>query len=233
MGDQPVALVTGSRKGIGRALAEYFVARGMLVEGCSREPSEWQHDAYTHHLVDVADEAQVKGMFETIRKRHGRLDIAVSNAGIASMNHALLTPVASVDKIMETNFRGSFLVCRESAKLMMKRGYGRIVNIGSVAGPMNLEGEAIYASSKSAVITLTKILAYEFAPFGITCNVVSPTPTETDLIRSVSKEKIDNIVSRLAIKRLARFDDIVNAIDFFIRPESGYVTGQELRLGGA
>jgi 3-oxoacyl-[acyl-carrier protein] reductase len=148
------------------------------------------------------------------------------------MNHSLLTPAATVDRIMATNFRGAFLVCRESAKVMKKRRYGRIVNISTIAAPLRLEGEAIYAASKNAVTALTQILARELAEFGITCNVVGPTPILTDLIRSVPQEKIDKLVNRLAIKRLGRFEDVANVIDFFVKPESDYVTGQVIYLGG-
>ena len=148
------------------------------------------------------------------------------------MNHTLLTPTETVDRIMATNFRGTFLVCREGAKLMKKRRYGRIVNIGTVATPMRLEGEAMYAASKSAIVTFTQILAHELAEYGITCNIVGPTPIDTDLIRSVPQEKIARIVNNLAIKRLGRFQDIANVIDFFVKPESDYVTGQVIYLGG-
>jgi 3-oxoacyl-[acyl-carrier protein] reductase len=230
--DAQVVLITGTRKGIGRYLAEHFAGKGALVEGCSRTPPEWELERYTHHAVDVADEGQVKAMISSIRRRHGRLDILINNAGVASMNHVLLTPAASVDRIMATNFRGTFLTCREAAKLMRRRRYGRIVNVSSIAVPMQLEGEAIYAASKSAIVTFSLILARELADAGITCNVVAPTPIETDLIRGVPREKIDAIVERLAIKRLGRFEDVANVIDFFVRPESEYVTGQVIYLGG-
>src|SRR5262245_53508378 len=184
MADREVVLITGTRKGIGRHLAQHFVRKGALVEGCSREAPDWKLDNYTHHQADVTDEAQVKAMLSSIQRRHGRLDIAINNAGIASMNHSLLTPAATVDRIMGTNFRGTFLVCRESAKLMKRRRYGRLVNLSTIAVPMRLEGEAIYAASKQAVVTLTQIMARELADFGITCNAVGPTPIETDLIRS-------------------------------------------------
>jgi 3-oxoacyl-[acyl-carrier protein] reductase len=232
MSEREVVLITGTRKGIGCFLAEHFVKKGAFVEGCSREQPDWELENYTHHLVDVADEAQVRTMISSIQKHHGRLDIVINNAGIAAMNHILLTPAATVDRIMATNFRGTFLICRESAKLMKKRKYGRIVNISTIAVPMHLEGEAIYAASKSAVTTLSQILARELAEFGITCNVVGPSPIETDLIRAVSPDKINRIVSRLAIKRLGRFEDVANAIDFFVRPESDYITGQVIHLGG-
>jgi 3-oxoacyl-[acyl-carrier protein] reductase len=141
-------------------------------------------------------------------------------------------PGATARKIVETNLLGPFLVCRESAKLMKKHRYGRIVNFSTIAVPMHLEGEAIYAASKSAVVTFTQIIARELAEFGITCNVVGPAPIETDLIRGVPAEKIDRIVNNLAIKRLGRFEDIANVIDFFIRPESDFITGQVIYLGG-
>jgi len=233
MPDREVILITGSRKGIGRHLAEHFINRGALVEGCSREPCELQHENYRHHLADVTDEAQVKSLLAAIQKQHGRLDVAINNAGIASMNHILLTPAATVDRIMDTNFRGTFLVSRESAKLMKQRRYGRIVNISSIALPMHLAGEAIYAASKSAVVTFTRILARELADFGITCNVVGPTPIETDLIHAVPREKIQRIVDSLAIRRLGRYEDVANVIDFFVQPSSDYVTGQVIYLGGA
>jgi Dehydrogenases with different specificities (related to short-chain alcohol dehydrogenases) len=102
-------------------------------------------------------------MFSAIKKRESRLDVLINNAGIASMNHSLLTPVATVNKIMETNFTGTFLFCREAARLMQLHGYGRIVNFTSVAVPLKIEGEAAYAASKAAVISLTQILAREFA----------------------------------------------------------------------
>jgi 3-oxoacyl-[acyl-carrier protein] reductase len=232
MAEREVVLITGTRKGIGRFLVEHFVQKGVIVEGCSREPLDWGLENYTHHAVDVADEVQVKAMLSSIQRRHARLDVVINNAGIASMNHTLLTPADTVDRIMATNFRGTFLVCRESAKLMQRRRYGRIVNMATVAVPMRLEGEAIYASSKGAIVTLTQILAYELAEFGITCNVVAPTPIETDLIRNVPSEKINRIVDRLAIKRLGRFGDVANVVDFFVKPESDYITGQVIYLGG-
>jgi len=183
MTDATVVLITGARKGIGRMLVEHFLARGALVEGCSREAGDLETAGYTHHRADVGDEAAVKAVMSSIQRRHGRLDVLVNNAGIASMNHAILTPASMVERIMRTNFTGTFLVSREAAKLMMRRKYGRIVNLSTVAVPMRLAGEAAYAASKAAVETLTRILAHELGELGITCNAVGPTPIETDLIR--------------------------------------------------
>ncbi|GAP08614.1 dehydrogenase related to short-chain alcohol dehydrogenases [Anaerolinea thermolimosa] len=232
MPDQEVVLITGTRTGIGRFLAEHFVSRGALVEGCSRNPPDWSLEGYTHHCLDVADEGAVRAMFVDIQKRHGRLDVLINNAGIASMNHILLTPLATLEKIMATNLYGTFLMCREAVKLMQRHRYGRIVNLSTVAVNMRLEGEAAYAASKSAVVTFSQILAKEVAPFGITCNVVAPTPIETDLIRHVPEEKIRRIVESQAIKRAGTFEDVANVVDFFVKKESSFITGQVITLGG-
>jgi 3-oxoacyl-[acyl-carrier protein] reductase len=228
----PVALITGARKGIGRALAAHFLAQGYQVAGCSRQPADWTAPGYTHHLADVADVTAVKTLFAAIRKQYGRLDVVINNAGAASMNAALLTPAATLDRLLAVNVRGTFLVSREAAKLMQKARRGRIVNLTTVAVPLRLEGEAAYVAAKSAIEGLTRVLARELAPLGITCNAVGPTPIATDLIAGVPPDKIQQIVDRLAIPRLGRFEDVINAIDFFVRPESDYVTGQILYLGG-
>jgi len=166
------------------------------------------------------------------QREFGRLDVTINNAGVASMNAALLTPADTIDRVMGTNFRGTALVSREAAKLMMRRRHGRIVNLSTVAVPLRVEGEALYAASKSAVVTYSQILARELAPYGITVNVVGPTPIDTDLIRGVPADKIQRILEQQAIKRLGRFEDVANVIDFFIRPESEFVTGQVIYLGG-
>lgn len=232
MKKREVVLITGTSRGIGRFLVEHFIKKGTIVNGCSRNPVQWNFPNYEHHIADVANEADVKTMLSSIKKKHGRLDVVINNAGIASMNHFLLMPHHTARKIIETNLSGTFLVCRESAKLMKKNRYGRIINFGTIAVPMQLDGEAIYAASKSAVVTFTQIIARELAEFGITCNVVGPAPIETDLIRGVPSEKINRIVNNMAIKRLGRFKDVANVIDFFTKPESDFITGQVIYLGG-
>ena len=232
MTERKTILITGTRKGIGRYLCEYYCKKGFEVFGCSRGKADFSLENYHHYCLDVAREEQVREMFAGIRKSCGRLDVLVNNAGIASMNHILLTPRATVEKILNTNVIGTFLFCREAAKLMQAAGVGRIVNFATVATPLKLEGEAIYAASKAAIVSLTEILARELAPFGITVNAVGPTPVKTDLIRSVPQEKMDALLARQAIHRFGEMGDIANVIDFFIQPESDFISGQVLYLGG-
>jgi 3-oxoacyl-[acyl-carrier protein] reductase len=231
--DAEVALVTGSRTGIGRHLAEHFVRQGKRVVGCSRSPLDWSLDGYTHHVADVTSEADVKRVMAAIDDTYGRLDILVNNAGIASMNHVLLTTADTVDRILATNVRSVFVASREAAKLMKRAKYGRIVSMGSIAVPMRIAGEAAYAASKGAVEALMKVMAYELGSWGITCNVVAPTPIDTDLIRGVPKEKIAGLIDRLAIRRAGTLDDVANVVDFFTDRRSDYITGQVIYLGGA
>jgi 3-oxoacyl-[acyl-carrier protein] reductase len=232
MPEQPITMITGTRKGIGKFLVEHYVCQGHLVIGCSRGEIDWSLEGYQHFPCDVSDETAVKKMFSETRKRYGRLDNLINNAGIASMNHVLLTPISTVENILRTNVIGTFLFCREAARLMQKNHYGRIVNFSTVATPLKLEGEAIYAASKAAILSLTEVMARELADFGITVNAVGPTPVKTDLIRSVPQEKMDRLIARQAIQRYGTFEDIANVIDFYLRKESDFITGQNLFLGG-
>src|SRR5882762_9642739 len=184
--DAPVTLITGTRIGIGRHLAEHYLRLGHRVVGCSRNAVNWTREGYKHYGADVADEKAVKAMFSEIRRSYGRLDHLINNAGIASMNHS----------------------------------------------PLTLAGEAAYVASKSAVVALTHVLAREFAEYGVTVNCIGPGPLATNLIRSVPKQKIDRLLEQQAIPRMGTFEDVANTVDFFLRPESGFVTGQTIYLGG-
>ena len=149
------------------------------------------------------------------------------------MNHSMLIPIKTVQNILNTNVVGTFLLSREAVKLMKQNNFGKIINLVSVASSLKLEGEAAYAASKSAVLTLTEIMAREFAEYGIAVNAVGPTPVlGTDLTKGVPKEKLNRFLERQAIPKFSTPQDICNVVDFFINKKNDMITWQVLYLGG-
>jgi 3-oxoacyl-[acyl-carrier protein] reductase len=225
-------LITGASRGIGLEMVKHYLDSGDTVVGCARSASPLSHENYRHVPVDLSDGKAIKEFFFSIRKLVTRLDALINNAGIARMNAFALTPLESIQQVMQVNFNATFLCSQMAIGLLRKSAAPRIVNFTTVAVPLCLEGEAAYASSKSAVETLTRITARELAAFGITCNAVGPSPIETDLIKGVDKEKIMRLVQRQAVKVMATPQDVINLVDFFLRPESSLITGQVIYLGG-
>jgi 3-oxoacyl-[acyl-carrier protein] reductase len=230
--DKKIIVITGTRKGIGKYLSEYYLQKSAVVIGCSRKDSSIRQNNYIHYKVDVSDEIGVVNMIKDVVKRFKRVDILINNAGIAAMNHIMLTPMDVATDIMKTNLLGTFIFIREVSKVMARQKWGRIVNISTIAVPLSLEGESIYVASKAAVENITKIASREFAPFNITVNTIGIAPLMTDLIKTVPKEKIDKIISMMGIKRLAKYSDVSNVIDFYTKEESDYISGQNIYLGG-
>jgi len=227
-----VIIITGTRKGIGKQLADYYLDCGDVVCGCSRGNPSINHAQYRHFRLDVADEKAVISMTRQIKRELGRIDVLLNNAGIAAMNHLMTTPYSNARSVFDTNFFGTFLFTREVSKLMMKQKSGRIVNYTTVATPLNLAGEAVYAASKAAIESFTRVSAKELGGFGVRVNAIGPTPVPTDLIRNVPENKLDELLEQQAIKRFGTFEDVLNVIDFFIDDRSEFVTGQVIYLGG-
>ena len=227
-----VIIITGTRKGIGRYLAEQYLQEGDIVYGCSRRICDIEHPNYHHTRLDVSDEAEVVSFVRNVYKNHKRIDVLINNAGCASMNHFLLTPYDTAKKVFNTNFFGTFLMCREVAKFMVKAKSGRIVNYSTVAVALNLHGELVYSASKAAIEQLTRVLADEIGESCVTVNAVGPTPIDTDLIKNVPENKLQDLLSHQCIKRFGQFEDVKNVIDFFLKPESNFITAQTIYLGG-
>lgn len=227
-----IIIITGTRKGIGRYLAEQYLQEGDVVYGCSRRICDIEHPNYHHTRLDVSDEAEVVSFVRNVYKNHKHIDVLINNAGCASMNHFLLTPYDTAKKVFNTNFFGTFLMCREVDKYMVKNKSGRIVNYSTVAVALNLHGELVYSASKAAIEQLTRVLADEIGESGITVNAIGPTPIDTDLIKNVPENKLQDLLSHQCIKRFGQFEDVKNVIDFFLKPESNFITAQTIYLGG-
>lgn len=229
---QKIILITGTSKGIGKSLALSYLCEGEIVVGCSRSITDIEHKNYRHFELNVDDEKAVRAMVVSVKKEFSRIDVLLNNAGVASMNHFLTTALSSVEKLFRTNFIGTFLFSREVAKVMIKQKNGVIINYTTVASALRLEGEAIYAASKSAIENFTQTIAKELSPFNIRVNAVGPTPIKTDLIKAIPQEKIEQLLQKQSIKRLGEFDDVKNVVDFFMDERSSFITGQIIYLGG-
>lgn len=227
-----IVVVTGARKGLGRLLAEYFLGEGAQVIGLSRGDSSITHSNYDHHSIDVGDALAVKATFVKIGRVHGGVHIVINNAGVAEFSHAVLMPAARAEEMVRTNFLGVLYVAREAAKLMRRGKFGRIINIGSVASVMEPAGGSVYAATKAASMTLTGVLAKEFANSAITVNTLSISAFQTDMLEQLPREKVDAIFAALPLPRLATADDVFNVVDFFASSRSSYVTAQTVFLGG-
>jgi len=225
--------ISGTSRGIGAALARHFLDQGDQVFGCSRSPSTIQHDRYVHIRADVSRPTDVEALFRELRAATTTLDILINNAGSARMLPVALTPPDTAAQIMSVNFMGTFLLTHAAVRQLRKSAHGRIVNLTSVAVAWQLDGEAVYASAKAAVEMFTRVSAREFGPFGITCNAVGPSPIRTDLISKVPEERLQALVDRQSIAKWAEVDDVVNVVDFLVRPASRLITGQVVYLGGA
>jgi 3-oxoacyl-[acyl-carrier protein] reductase len=233
MEPKTVMLITGTRKGIGNELAVYYAGSGHTVIGCSRGESSIAMENYFHYSLDITDEKAVKSMFSDIRKKYGRLDVLINNAGVNhTLSPAILVSLTAAESTMRTNFLGSFLMAREAIKIMMKHSFGRVINFGSMAVKHEEKGEAIYTASKAAVIALTKVLAKEVYEYGITCNIISPSAIQTDLLEHIDKEALQNVLKRNAIPELGTTAELIHTLNWLIDKDSHKITGQNIYLGG-
>ena len=225
-------LITGASRGLGKALAEYFLQQGDNVVGCSRSEGDITHENYHHYQVDVTSAEEVAELFFKLRKVITNLDGLINNAGVASMNAFALTPDTSYQKVFSINVQGTFLFCQKALGLLKKSKHPRIINMTTVAVPLWLEGESIYAASKSAVETLTRVIAKEYGRFNVTCNAIGPSPIDTNLIKNVPKDKIQALLNEQAVSKQATPNDVINIADFFLSPKSDLISGQIIYLGG-
>jgi len=223
-----VAVVTGGRIGIGAAIAQRMEASGARV----RIWDIGDRDA----PVDVTDQAAIERATERTIAELGRIDILVNNAGIAGMTRPVVDyPVDEWKRVIDIDLNGPFLCCRAVVPHMVKAGYGRIVNIASVAGKEGNPNAAAYAAAKGGVIAFTKSLAREVAAAGVRVNCVCPGPTDTPLLGQVaaySQKLYDGLARGIPMRRIGQPADIAPAVVFLASDGAGYVTGQTLSVSG-
>jgi 3-oxoacyl-[acyl-carrier protein] reductase len=223
--------ITGTSRGLGRSLAERFIASGSIVVGCSRGDSTLDSVSNYHHsTVDVTDEQSVRAWVRDIKRVHDRApEVLVCNVGLVKLGALVgLTTLPDFQAFVGTILTGTFIVCREFSKQMSLQRSGRIINITSIMTELHAPGTAGYAPAKAAVVEFTKVLAAEVADAGITCNVVSPSVIAGESSSAFGEGWMQRMLDMQTIKRAVDPDDIYRIVEFFASPDASCITGQVL-----
>jgi NAD(P)-dependent dehydrogenase (short-subunit alcohol dehydrogenase family) len=225
-----VALVTGASRGMGRDLAFALQGAGATVVSGVRGD-----DAPTESVrLDLRDVASIRAAVDEVVARHGKLDVLVNNAGLGTNHDALDATEEEWDELMAVNLKGLFFSCQAAGRHMVERGYGRIVNMSSQAGHVGIRRHAAYSASKGGVELLTKVLALEWGPHGVTVNAVAPTFVRTPgtAERLDRPEFLRDVVSRIPVGRVGTTGEVAAAVIFLASPGASLVTGTSLVVDG-
>ena len=226
-------LITGSSRGLGRALAERFLNEGKLVYGCSRMASTIDHKFYKHYAIDIGDEQSVVVMLKDIACLKVPLNLLVNNAGVTNKSLGILTRTESAEDILRTNLLGTFLVSREVLKLMLRQRYGRIINFSSINVPLGSVGSALYNASKSGVESMAKVLIRECGGADITINTIGlSVVANSGMADSLKPHVVVAKQDALLKPKLLEVEEIMHSINFFASPLAQNISCQTIYFGG-
>ena len=231
-------IITGSRKGIGRYLSEYYLNKGMVVCGFSRRDSDLNHENYHHYNADVSDEKLVGKLIRSIKKEFGKVDYLINNAGIGRFpgdgqnGEIHETNDEAWKGVIGVNLDGAFYVSREAVRLMLEKDIsGSIVNISSTSAYTG-EGPLAYCTSKGALLGFTRALAVDLSPKKIRVNAICPGPTATPMLESIPQEWQDSLATSIPLGRLAEPEDVAKTSLFLVSDDASFYTGQTLSPSG-
>lgn len=235
-------IVTGAVRGIGKSVAEAFLKAGAHViatystSGEAAEKFRADNARYEGkfelHKFDVSDYAAVEEFFREIEKTHGAIDVLVNNAGIRKDSVLAMMKKEDWASVIGVNMTGVFNMCKFAVMMMMKKRYGRIVNVTSAGAEHCFEGQANYASSKAGVVSMTKVLSKETAKRGITVNCVSPGFITTDLIKDLPEKTVQEYTAMIPMKRFGKPEEVSHCILFVASREASYITGAQFDVTG-
>ena len=246
--DRRVALITGAARGIGKTIAKKLAMEGCILmlndineASLTDTVGEFRNQGFKAQPVigDISIGEDVQKMMEQIIALESRIDILVNNAGVSYKKEGGRIPLLEIpeeqwDRVLDINLKGAFLCSQAAAKHMIEQKYGRIVNISSMAGKLGDSGPAgpHYMASKAGLMSLTKSLAFELAPYGIRCNAVAPGVIKTEMMTASSEEVNRKFLEKIPMNRFGTPEEVADAVYFLVSDVSSYITGEILDLNG-
>ena len=233
-----IALVSGGTRGIGLEICKAFAGAGAKVALCARDATTAEQTAKElgggarGYGCDVGVAAQVEALAKAVEKDFGQIDILVNNAGFTKDNLLFLLSEADWDAVMDTNLKGAFLMTKFAARGMLKRRWGRVINISSVVGLNGNKGQSNYSASKAGMIGFTKSVAKELASRNVLVNAVAPGYIDTELTRDIPPDAKKYLMDNIPLGRLGQGSDIAAAVLFLASDSASYITGQVLVVDG-
>lgn len=236
--EKRIALVTGAGKGIGKAIVKKLIADCFFViaidideNGGKKLLAEFGKSKLSFAKADITKADIVEQLFQKIIAKYKRLDLLVNNAGIIRDNLIWNMPVTDFDAVVNVNMKGTWLMCREAAKIMKAQNYGRIVNISSRAWLGN-RGQSNYSASKAGVVALTRVLALELGKYNVLVNAIAPGLIDTPLTQKLEKDVLERLIEAQPTKSMGKPEDVANAVSFLAAETTQFITGQTIYVDG-
>ena len=222
-------IVTGASRGLGQAIAERLIEKGEDVIGLSRSVSGMSLDAIE---CDVSDYSSVKNASREVKRMKKPVKAFINAAGVASMNMAVTTDEATVQKLIQTNLVGTIYCCQLFAPIMLRQKRGIFINFSTIAVALALKGESVYAASKAGVESFSRTFAREMADFNVRVNCIAPGPIRTDLLRGITDAQIEKITSQQVIPKQFQKSDVCDLVELLLDEKAASLSGQVLNVGG-
>ena len=222
-------IVTGASRGLGQAITERLVENGEVVLGLARNTGGMNIDAIE---CDVSDYKSVKHAVKEVKRMKKPVKAFINAAGVASMNMAVTTDESTVQKLIQTNLVGTIYCCQLFAPLMLRQKQGSFINFSTIAVPLALKGESVYAASKAGVESFSRTFAREMADFNVRVNCIAPGPIRTDLLRGITDMQIEKITSQQVIPKQFQKSDVCDLVELLLDEKAASLSGQILNIGG-